>query len=116
MRFQPSFDNDAAGIMLFKDEKHQLLLVRTLNAGKQTIELQQVSKDGKKVLASQPCKLNEVEMKITSTGTTFEFFYKAKKDWVKIGDAPAQQLSTQAAGGFTGTVVALYCTGKEAKK
>ena len=55
-------------------------------------------------------------MKITSTGTTFEFFYKAKKDWVKIGDAPAQQLSTQAAGGFTGTVVALYCTGKEAKK
>ena len=116
MRFQPSFDNDAAGIMLFKDEKHQLLLVRTLNAGKQTIELQQVSKDGKKVLASQPCKLNEVELKITSTGTTFEFFYKAKKDWVKIGDAPAQQLSTQAAGGFTGTVVALYCTGKEAKK
>lgn len=114
MRFQPTVDGDAAGMMLFKDESHQLSILRTQRNGKQLVELQHVSGDERKVLASKSCRSAELELKITSDGKEFSFSFRSGGAWTELGSAPAKQLSTLSAGGFTGTMVALYCTGRDA--
>lgn len=106
MKFAPSSPTAKAGIMLFKDEMNQLQLLRVGNA----MKLIQISKEGEKVLGEMQVKSDDVQLKIEATGTDFQFLCREKdRAWHTVGIAPAAQLSTKFAGGFTGTVIGLYC-------
>lgn len=106
MKFTPSGASNKAGIMLFKDEKNQLQLLRSGNV----VRLIQISKDGEKTLGEVKVSTSDLKLKIESTGTDFQFLCREKDEpWHTVGIAPAAQLSTRDAGGFTGTVIGLYC-------
>jgi len=134
MRYQPVEADDAAGMVLYKDQDHYAFLALTKDAeGKQVIELQQVNaakqaeypgpsdlcreelaKDVK-VLATVPCDETKVEMQISSDGKLFKFAFRqvGATEWTAVGEGiEAHLFSTRDTGGFCGTMVGLHCTGK----
>lgn len=111
MQFQPQDENQAAGILLFKDENHQYFFSMTKTDTHHTISLQQISESEKRILATVPVNEHKViEMKVVSTGLHYEFYYAIKDgEWnLLANDIDARYLSTANAGGFTGTTIGLY--------
>ena len=108
MRFFPEED-DAAGLLLYKDERHQYFLKVCLQEGKPVIALERTGE----VLSSKPLpeKFNTVDLAIASDdGLTFRFGYAVDGREMKTLAAyvDASYLSTAVAGGFTGTTVGPY--------
>lgn len=55
---------------------------------------------------------NEPQTAGESVYYTFSYSFSPKTDWVQAGEpVSADLLSTQTAGGFTGTMVGIYATG-----
>lgn len=109
MQYVAAEANDEAGMTLYKDETHHLKLLATQGA----LQLQKMTPEGCETLAEQPLTQGEVDMRIASDGTTFTFSYSVDrgKTWTQMGEPqPAGFLSTRDAGGFTGTMLGLYCT------
>ena len=111
MYFSPEGDSDAAGMLLFKDERHFYFLnVRNLD-GVPSVCLQ-TSEEGSPVLASAPLPkgCSFAELGVESSGTGFDFYYapNGKNSVLLQENVPARFLSTAAAGGFTGTTIGLY--------
>jgi xylan 1,4-beta-xylosidase len=54
----------------------------------------------------------EVELKISATGNTYSFFYATSHhEWkLLVNNIDAKFLSTKEAGGFVGSIFALYAT------
>lgn len=117
MTFLPDSASQCAGLLLFKDEKHQYLLGRGIDAeGAQCIFVDKVSPEGIETIASEPVDASEatVTLAVSSPdGLTFDFSYvlpgQAEPRTVATG-VDARHTSTAAAGGFTGTVVGPYAT------
>ncbi|RNL87833.1 glycoside hydrolase family 43 protein [Sinomicrobium pectinilyticum] len=112
--FAPETENEQAGLLLFKDEKHQYgLLVRKKGEGME-ISVQKISPEGTETLGNRDLPENNtskpVELKIISSGKYFEFFCKqGNNEWNKVADqVPARHLSTANSYGFTGTTVGMY--------
>ncbi len=117
MVFNPSDENEAAGLLLFKDETHQYFIsLNRDNDGNKQISLWRIGDDGKEIIADKNVAEDvcDVYLKITSSGNAFNFFYATKEgEWNKLcKNVDARYLSTAVAGGFTGTVVAMYATRK----
>lgn len=114
MRYHAQQPEDAAGLVLFKDEAHHLFAAVAVADGKQQLQLRQTNGGDTEILAAEALKADEVDLKVSSTGTQFQFAYREKGgDWKNLGEPlPAAMLSTRDAGGFCGTMVGLYCTGK----
>ncbi len=118
MYFNP-VETEAAGMLLFKDERHQYFL-KVYNAdGVKTAAVEKVGMAGRgrdmkpsnEVLGSvalPDCKY--VDLKITSDGPTFSFFCApdGKGEQTVAAGVDASYLTTARAGGFTGTTVGLY--------
>lgn len=110
MKYVAGDSLDAAGLVLYKDEMHSLFLAVTRDG----IELRQDTPDGTQVLDKQPLPGCEVVLRAESDGMNFSFFYttSGEKSWTAMNAlVPAATLSTRDAGGFTGTMLGLYCTG-----
>jgi alpha-N-arabinofuranosidase len=120
MYFTPSKYSDAAGLLLFKDERHQYFF----KVSKDGIAMHKVQFE---ILAenNKPLRWNEipgdeasaklkrcrfVDLKITSDGDTFSFWYAPNgKKWTPlIEGVDASYLSSARAGGFTGTLIGPY--------
>lgn len=111
MYFSPEGDTQAAGMLLFKDERHfYFFKVRNID-GIPHVCLE-TSEQGSSVLASAPLngKFSYLDLKVESTGTGFDFYYapNGKNAELLKGNVPARFLSTANAGGFTGTTIGLY--------
>lgn len=115
MLFEPSNDKENAGLLLFKDEKHQYFFAVNKPGEKKQISLKQIG-DKEQVLASAalPDNLNDIHMKVVSRGTHYDFYYSEEgNDWTLLcKDVDANYLSTATAGGFTGSTIGLYATCK----
>ncbi len=117
LKFNPVKVNEKAGLVLFKDETHQYMLCVAMTAAGKQVQVVRVGKDGKEeALASKPLGKadGDIRLKIVSRGLYFDFYYaKADGKWLPlIADVDAGYLSTKNAGGFTGTVIALYASSK----
>lgn len=102
---------DAAGLVLYKDESHSFFLAVTAEG----IELRKDSPEGTEVLDCQPLRGADLVLRAESDGMSFSFSYRTPEDkeWTRMNaKLPAAYLSTRDAGGFTGTMLGLYCTGK----
>ena len=108
MRFTPEGE-EAAGLLLYKDERHQYFLKVCLSDGEPAICLEQsgVTLSCKAL----PGKFNTVDLCIASDdGLTFRFGYAVDGRDMRtlVANVDASYLSTAVAGGFTGTTVGPY--------
>ena len=115
--FTPKKAGEKAGMMLFKDENHHYLLAMTTDGAANSVSLTKTTEGGRdEVLASTALTKgeNDLRLKIKSDGYNFSFYYAAPSgEWKELASGvSAEYLSTKNAGGFTGTVIALYASSK----
>lgn len=114
MLFCPQSKAEQAGILLFKDEKHQYFLAVGRDDQGECISLRQIGDGESKVLAS--VRLDDggvlTDLKVVSRGTHYDFYYARQEGvWnVLCRNVDAGYLSTATAGGFTGTTIGMYAT------
>ena len=108
MRFTPTGD-EAAGLLLYKDERHQFFLKVCLQDGVPVIALERTGEYlGGKPL---PKDFNAIDLEISSDdGLTFRFAYAVDGGQMQtfVEGVDASFLSTAVAGGFTGTTIGPY--------
>lgn len=111
MWFDPEKE-EAAGILLFKDESHQYFLGIDRNETGKEVFLRQIGESESKIVASQRIAddVKATDLKVVSTGTHYNFYYsEIKNDWKLLcKNIDAAYLSTAKAGGFTGTTIGMY--------
>ncbi len=126
MDFVPENAGDVAGLLLFHNDETNVTFGKSMNAeGKPCLILQAHSKGVEKYNFTHVLTLEEADKKLQlkvkgvrneQTGeVTYQFCYAAakSKEWKNVGEpVSADWLSTQTAGGFTGTLVGVYATGK----
>lgn len=122
--FVPETTDDAAGLMIFHDDVHNVTLAKSLDKdNKPCLKLKAYSKGVEKYsftqLLSQDESESELKIKVMGvrekkTGSvSYKFCYAAKKSkqWKDMGNSVSADLfSTQTAGGFTGTMIGVYAT------
>jgi alpha-N-arabinofuranosidase len=108
MRFVPE-GTEAAGLLLYKDERHQYFLKVCLMDGEPSICLE---RSGETLSCKGlPKTFNTVDLAIASDdGLTFRFGYAVDGREMRtlVAGVDASYLSTAVAGGFTGTTVGPY--------
>ncbi|MBK5721690.1 glycoside hydrolase family 43 protein [Dysgonomonas sp. Marseille-P4677] len=115
MYFNPSDDQDIAGILLFKDEDHHIFFAIQGIENEKEIKIEQISGTDRKVLAKGIVSIQKdqaIDLKVVSNGTNYDFYYNVDdNNWQLLAlGVSAQNLSTANAGGFTGTTIGLYAT------
>jgi alpha-N-arabinofuranosidase len=109
--FNPEAE-DAAGLLLLKDEGHQYFIsIRKGEEGRK-ISVEKISFKESEILGS--LNISEdgpVTLKIVSDGLTFSFFAVGDTEDMPIAEGvDARYLSTANSFGFTGTTIGLYAT------
>ena len=108
MRFVPE-GSEAAGLLLYKDERHQYFLKVSLVDGKPSVCLE---RSGETLSCKAlPKTFSTVDLAIASDdGLTFRFGYAVdgREMHTLVANVDASYLSTAVAGGFTGTTVGPY--------
>ena len=108
MRFVPE-GSEAAGLLLYKDERHQYFLKVCLVDGKPSICLERYGETLS--CKALPKTFSTVDLCIASDdGLTFRFGYAVDGREMRtlVAGVDAAYLSTAVAGGFTGTTVGPY--------
>lgn len=109
--FEPQYDTEMAGLMVYKDETHQYLLARTSDG----LRALRVGTGGCEVLASAPVSVSVVDLRIVSDGESLSMDYSTDggEQWQTLASGlPARYTSTAGAWGFTGTLVGPFATGR----
>jgi alpha-N-arabinofuranosidase len=120
INFLPKIENEKAGLLVFHNEEHFYFLCRSVEGNEPVVQLfkscKETVRDTMELLASQkiPKEQSEKELflKIEARGNTYAFFYSsepAKWNLLKEG-VDATWLSTRVAGGFVGSMYAMYAT------
>ena len=108
MRFTPEGEK-AAGLLLFKDERHQYFLKVGLMDGVPAIALERTEEN--LYFRNLPEEFDTVDLEISSDdGLTFRFAYAVDGGEMQTlaANVDASYLSTAVAGGFTGTTIGPY--------
>jgi len=112
MEFDPSRENEEAGMVLLNNGTHFDLLVRQADGTRvlsARLQFQSVIHESDEVaLAPGP-----VRLRIEGVGSDFRFSYaQGEGDYRVIQEVSARYLSSETIGGFTGVYVGLYATGQ----
>lgn len=111
LTFDPA-ENDAAGLLLLKDEGHQYFLSVSKADKAREVSLLKISRSGEEKLASEKVKggAGAIGLKVVSHGKTFDFYYAQKENnWeLLVAGIDARYLSTANSYGFTGTTIGMY--------
>ncbi len=120
MQFYPKAENEKAGLLVFENENHFYFLCKSIQEGKEVVQLYKGPGNKKagaapELLASQEViskKAKDLFLKAEANGSTYSFFYAVKKNKWKplLLHADAKFLSTKEAGGFVGCMYAMYAT------
>ncbi len=121
LRFDPTAENEKAGLMIFQNETYYYYICLSLDKGKPVIQLYKGPGDKGRfvqpeLLVSQSVQLKpgqQVFLKIESKGgysNAFRYSTSKNKWKVLLDDADGKFLSTKQAGGFVGAMYVLYAT------
>ena len=120
MQFYAKAENEKAGLIVFANENHFYFLCKSVQEGKEVVQLYKGPGNKKagaapELLASQTIKANgnkDLLLKIEANGNTYSFFYAQKRNKWKplLLQADAKYLSTKEVGGFVGSMYAMYAT------
>lgn len=119
LQFSATSENEKAGLTIFQNETHFYYLCQSVENNKPVAQLFKSNKDSMQLLASAPLTENskEIQLKIEAATDTYSFYYATgDNNWKLLKkDLDGKFLSTKVAGGFVGSVFALYATssGKE---
>ena len=126
MKFEAKSENEKAGLLIFQSENNYYLLCKSISDKNQVIQLYQSIKaedesDQLKLLTEHKLQsansTDPVYLKIASKGSVYSFYYSLDNmKWALLQDkVDGTFLSTKTAGGFVGSMFALYATslGKE---
>ncbi|MEK6481389.1 glycoside hydrolase family 43 protein [Catalinimonas sp. 4WD22] len=110
--FQPENENEKAGLLAFQSENHHYFLAKSTKGGQSVVQLLKSSEDGYTELASQPVSGEQLQLKITFDGADYGFHYAEDEgNWQVLQEkVDGKFLSTEVAGGFVGTMLAMYAT------
>ncbi|MBP1677260.1 MAG: glycoside hydrolase 43 family protein [Bacteroidetes bacterium] len=117
--FTPDNERQLAGIACFQNEKYHIVFGLTLQNNKPILKVISTN-DGVSTVngtVELPVANNghSIKLRIEGNGATYSFYASYQKDkWIPVAEnVNAEILSTQIAGGFTGTVIGLYATGNQ---
>jgi alpha-N-arabinofuranosidase len=113
--FEPNNGNESAGLLLYKDEKHQFFLAISKASGKNKIRLEKISGSGAEILSEQIIPTQRsISLKVVSEGTHYQFYYAPEDEpYILLAEnISAHYLSTANSYGFTGTTIGMYATQK----
>lgn len=131
LSFDPSDENEKAGLVIFQNERHFYFIAITFGYSPQSngpanmVHLYKSTADSAEMelIASQALPNNikdNIRLQIKAERDQYSFYYAyAGKPWQLLADKQdGKFLSTKDAGGFVGSVFALYATssGKESRK
>jgi alpha-N-arabinofuranosidase len=114
--FHSTLENEKAGLLIFQNETHYYFLCKSAVNNNEIVQLYKSAANAgeePELLASQKLNSNkELQLKIEAKGETYSFYYAEKKNnWVLLKDkVDGKFLSTKIAGGFVGSLYALYGT------
>ena len=116
LNFTAQAENEKAGFISFQNEYHFYYICKSIENGKDVIQVYQGNPNDKKMdlLAQEILDKNQknIQFKIAADRNTYSLSYAtSKNNWqVLKADLDAKFLSTKTAGGFVGTLYALYTT------
>lgn len=113
MDYSPSSGNDFAGITCLQSETFNYVFGITKKDKKNYLVLQRTERGQSKIIASQEIKTGKpIKLQVSAEGDNYSFHYAEDNGEFKNlgGVVSGDILSTNIAGGFTGTLIGLYAT------
>jgi alpha-N-arabinofuranosidase len=118
VEFKAAGENEKAGLLIFQNENHYYFLCKSLQNAVPAVQL--LKGPGNKDAAAEPTLLasqalpgeGKLSLKIEANGGLYSFYYRTKKgNWMLLKDnVDGKFLSTKEAGGFVGSLFAMYST------
>jgi len=121
LQFIAASENEKAGLAIFQNETHFYYLCLSTENNSPVLQLYQSTKDSSmQLITSAPLRANqkEIQLRIEANKDLYNFYYSVNNKWQLLKDnLDGKFLSTKIAGGFVGSMFALYATsqGKETK-
>lgn len=110
-------ENEKAGLLIFQGEHHFYFLCQSVKQGKKTVELYQAPPTGDSTMLLLTATglgdaVSSLQLKIESSPESYRFYYAVSgSDWIMLKySADPKFLSTKVAGGFVGSIYAMYAT------
>ncbi len=120
LNFSAASENEKAGLLIFQNEHHYYYLCKSVQDGKSVVQLfrgagNQNKQAAPELIAVQLLSSKEekgLKLKIEAAGDQYNFYYAGSpKKWKLLkGGLDAKFLSTKFAGGFVGSMYAMYAT------
>lgn len=116
LNFVAKAENEKAGMMIFQNETHFYYICKSVSKGKAVVQLFKAERaSNSMILVKQEAlaKANDpLFLKITAEKDKYSFWFATQKDrWNLLqGGLDGKYLSTRDAGGFVGSLFAMYAT------
>jgi alpha-N-arabinofuranosidase len=113
IQYIPSSEKDLAGITCYQSEKFNYVFGITKKGADDYLLLARTEKGTTKIIASEKIDVhNPVQLQVEAEGDNYRFNYSTDKQNFKNngGTVSGDILSTNVAGGFTGSLIGLYAT------
>jgi xylan 1,4-beta-xylosidase len=113
LKYAPKSEKDLAGMVCYQSEKFNYVFGITKKETDNYLVLARTEKGITKVIASEKIDVrNPVQLQVEAQGDNYKFNYSTdKQNFKNIGGAVSGDiLSTNVAGGFTGSLIGLYAT------
>ena len=115
MNYIPNSNKDLAGIVCYQSERFNYVFGVTKRDKKYVLVLQRTEKGKSITIASTVVEYdNSISLQVTAEGDNYRFNYSLNgNSFVNLGKTVSGDiLSTNVAGGFTGSFIGLYATSK----
>lgn len=110
--FNPTTDNEEAGITMYKDGLHHYKIYIKKNATERELVLAYTIGKINAIEKRVPLRKGAVKLTVSGTPEFYEFGFSQGNDAVtSLGKVETKYLSTETAGGFTGVYIGLYASG-----
>lgn len=113
LKYTPASEKDLAGIVCLQSEKFNYVFGITKKGNDFFVVLQKTAKGQSSIIASSKIDIkNPVRLQVKALGDNYEFGYALNAaEFINVGGTVSGDiLSTDVAGGFTGTLIGLYAT------
>ncbi len=115
LSFNANKENEQAGLLIFQNEDHFYFLSKSVAKGKNVIQLHASKPKTKTTNLIEQVSIPNAEkiyLKIEAKGKYYSFYYALKpNEWQLLkANVDAKLLSTNVAGGFVGSLYAMYAT------
>lgn len=110
--FEPRREGEEAGLSTFMSETHHYEIAVASHGGQRVVRLRRRVADLQLVVAEEPLEAGPVTLICDATADHYLFSYALDDGHERrLGSAAIKPISAEAAGVFTGMILALYATG-----